>query len=78
MLTGSFPKEHGIWAAGYRFLLSVLQVQRPQSLLEASRVALRDQLTTVSDGRSILPSVELLPLPTPLRNYVALVDDLWR
>ena len=53
------------------------QVKRPQSLLEASRVTARDQITLASSGRSILPSIEVLPLPKQLKKYLALVDDLW-
>ena len=61
----------------FESLFIYFQVQRPQSLLEASRVAVRDQITEVSSGRSILPSIERLPLPKQLKKYVALVDDLW-
>ena len=42
----------------------------PLSLLQLSRIAIRNQMSTATESRSILPSVEELPLPEQLKLYL--------
>lgn len=48
--------------------------ERPRSLSEACRVVLRRHLSECSGGRTIVPSIYRLPLPTAIKNFVLLKD----
>lgn len=50
------------------------KIGAPPSLAEASRYAIRLQLSIANGGRSILRAVDSLPLPKQLRTYTALDD----
>jgi len=59
-----------------RRLCNWLRVKQetPRSLSEACRVVLRRQLSECSRGRTIVPSIYRLPLPTAIKNFVLLKD----
>jgi len=48
--------------------------ETPRSLCEVCRVALRRHLSECSGGRTIVPSIYRLPLPTAIKNFVLLKD----
>ena len=48
--------------------------ESPRSLSEACRVVLRRHLSECSGGRTIVPSIYRLPLPTAIKNFVLLKD----
>jgi len=48
--------------------------ETPRSLSEACRVVLRRHLSDCSGGRTIVPSIYRLPLPTAIKNFVLLKD----
>ena len=53
------------------------KVQRPPSLLEVTRIALRQHLLEVTGGRSVLKPVEKITLPTALKRYLSLDDNMY-
>jgi len=48
--------------------------ETPRSLSEACRVVLRRHLADCNGGRTVVPSIYRLPLPTALKNFVLLKD----
>ncbi len=64
-----FQKDLWLWIIG--------KMKRPPTMLEAGRVAVRKQLIHATGGSSILQSIQNLPLPNPLKKYLALEDLLW-
>jgi len=48
--------------------------ETPRSLSEACRVVLRRHLSECNSGRTIVPSIYRLPLPTVIKNFVLLKD----
>jgi len=48
--------------------------ETPRSLSEACRVVLRRHLSECTGGRTIVPSIYRLPLPTAIKNFVLLKD----
>lgn len=48
--------------------------EQPRSLAEACRVVVRRRLSTAAGGRTIVPSIYELPLPTAIKNFLLLKD----
>lgn len=48
--------------------------ETPRSLSEVCRMVLRRHLSECSGGRTIVPSIYRLPLPTAIKNFVLLKD----
>ena len=48
--------------------------ETPRSLSETCRMVLRRHLSDCSGGRTIVPSIYRLPLPTAIKNFVLLKD----
>ena len=65
----SFHKDLWLWI--------INKLKRPPTLLESSRISVRNQLSTATRGSSILQSIQNLTLPNPLKKYLALEDLLW-
>ena len=70
-----WPHEGQIKKDIWEWIISSLG--QPKSLISLSRIAIREHLMRVTQGRSILGNIQKLPLPLITIKYLQLDDILW-